>query len=44
MISTKAGMTFYNSIPIFTPPAFEVKEIFGEIRLPILRTCRSSTS
>lgn len=30
------GMTFYNSIPTFTSPAFEVKEVFGELRLPIL--------
>jgi outer membrane receptor protein involved in Fe transport len=33
----QAGLTFYNSIPSFTPPAFEVKELFGELRLPILR-------
>jgi outer membrane receptor protein involved in Fe transport len=33
----EAGLTFYNSIPSFTPPAFEVKEVFGELRLPILR-------
>jgi len=33
----EAGLTFYNSIPSFTPPAFEVKELFGELRLPILR-------
>ncbi|MCB2062664.1 MAG: TonB-dependent receptor [Novosphingobium sp.] len=32
----EAGQTFYNSIPTFSPPAFEVKELFGEIRLPIL--------
>lgn len=34
---TKAGLTFYNAIPDLDPPAFEVKEIFGEIRLPILK-------
>jgi outer membrane receptor protein involved in Fe transport len=34
---TKAGLTFYNAIPDFNSPPFEVKEIFGEIRLPILR-------
>jgi outer membrane receptor protein involved in Fe transport len=32
----EAGYTFYNVIPTFDPPAFEVKEAFGEIRLPIL--------
>jgi outer membrane receptor protein involved in Fe transport len=31
-----SGLTFYNSIPSFDPPSFEVKEVFGEIRLPIL--------
>lgn len=31
------GMTFYNSIPTFTSPAFEVGEAFGEIRVPILK-------
>ena len=30
------GLTFYNALPLFDPPAFEVKEAFGEIRLPIL--------
>jgi outer membrane receptor protein involved in Fe transport len=34
---TKAGLTFYNAIPDFKSPAFEVKEVFGEIRLPILK-------
>ncbi|CAN5491591.1 TonB-dependent receptor [soil metagenome] len=34
---TKAGLTFYNAIPNFVAPSFEVKEIFGEIRLPILK-------
>ena len=33
----QSGLSFYNAIPSFTPPAFEVKEAFGEIRLPILR-------
>lgn len=28
--------TFYNSIPTFTSPAFEVREAFGEIRIPLL--------
>jgi outer membrane receptor protein involved in Fe transport len=31
------GYTFYNAIPSFEPPKFEVKEVFGELRLPILR-------
>ena len=35
--TTQAGLTFYNAIPNFTPDAFEVKEVFGELRLPIIR-------
>ncbi|HEU0044869.1 TonB-dependent receptor domain-containing protein [Sphingomonas sp.] len=35
--ATAAGLTFYNAIPPFSPPSFEVKEAFGEIRLPIIR-------
>ena len=31
------GYTFYNAIAPFTPPAFEVKEAFGELRLPLLK-------
>jgi outer membrane receptor protein involved in Fe transport len=31
-----AGYTFYNSIPKFAPPAFEVKEAYVEVRLPVL--------
>jgi outer membrane receptor protein involved in Fe transport len=31
------GITFYNALPLFNPPAFEVKEAFGEVRLPILK-------
>jgi outer membrane receptor protein involved in Fe transport len=34
---TKAGLTFYNAIPDFAPPSFEVKEIYGELRLPLLK-------
>lgn len=34
---TQAGYGFYNAIPSFTAPAFEVKELFGEIRVPILK-------
>jgi outer membrane receptor protein involved in Fe transport len=33
----QAGYTFYNAIPTFTSPAFEVKEAFGEIRIPLLK-------
>jgi outer membrane receptor protein involved in Fe transport len=31
------GVTFYNALPLFQPPAFEVKELFGEIRIPIIK-------
>jgi outer membrane receptor protein involved in Fe transport len=31
------GYTFYNAIAEFAPPAFEVTEAFGEIRVPILK-------
>ncbi|MFZ4747895.1 MAG: TonB-dependent receptor domain-containing protein [Sphingomonas sp.] len=34
---TRGGGTFLNSIAIFDPPALEVKEGFGEIRLPLLK-------
>lgn len=34
---TESGGTFLNAIPLFDPPSFEVKEAFGEIRIPILR-------
>jgi outer membrane receptor protein involved in Fe transport len=30
------GLSFYNALPTFSPPAFEVKEAYGEIRIPIL--------
>ncbi len=33
----EAGLTFYNSIPTFAPPAFVVKEAFGELRVPLLK-------
>ena len=33
---TNAGLTFYNQIPTFDPPSFEVKELFGELRFPVL--------
>lgn len=32
-----AGYTFYNSIPDFNAPALEVKEAYGELRVPILK-------
>ncbi|HJS11299.1 TonB-dependent receptor domain-containing protein [Sphingopyxis sp.] len=35
--ATAAGMTFYNAIPTFDPPSFEVKELFGELRIPLLK-------
>lgn len=33
---TKSGATFLNSISDFDPPKFEVKEVFGELRIPLL--------
>lgn len=34
---TQSGATFLNAIAEFAPPAQEVREAFGEIRIPILR-------
>lgn len=34
---TQAGYAFYNAIPSFTAPSFEVKEAFAEISIPILK-------
>ena len=34
---TQAGYAFYNAIPEFTSPSFEVKELFGEVSLPLLK-------
>lgn len=34
---TQQGYAFYNAIPAFTAPAFEVWEIFGEVRVPLLK-------
>lgn len=34
---TQAGYAFYNAIPSFTSPAFEVKEVFGEISIPLIK-------
>jgi outer membrane receptor protein involved in Fe transport len=33
---TQAGYAFYNAIPAFTAPHFAVKEVFGELRVPLL--------
>ncbi len=30
------GITFYNAIPQFSAPKFKVKEVFGEVRVPVL--------
>ena len=35
--ATASGITFYNAIPEFNPTSFEVKEGFGEIRIPIFK-------
>lgn len=32
----EAGLTFYNALRTFNPTSFEVKEAFGEIRIPLL--------
>ncbi len=34
---TQSGATFLNAIPEFDPPNMNVKEVFGEIRFPLLR-------
>ncbi len=34
---TQAGNTFLNSIAAFDPPSVDVKEAFGELRVPILK-------
>ncbi|MBB3940115.1 outer membrane receptor protein involved in Fe transport [Novosphingobium fluoreni] len=34
---TQAGYAFYNAIPSLTAPAFEVKEVYGEVNVPILK-------
>lgn len=34
---SSSGVSFFPTIPFFDPPAFVVKEAFGEIRLPILK-------
>lgn len=35
--ATASGVTFYNAIPPFNPPAFEVKEAYAEVRLPLIK-------
>jgi outer membrane receptor protein involved in Fe transport len=30
------GLTFYNALPFFNPPTFEVNEAFAEFRVPLL--------
>lgn len=37
---TASGATFLNAIAPFDPPSFEVSEVFGEIRAPILNNHR----
>jgi outer membrane receptor protein involved in Fe transport len=34
---TQAGYNFYNAIPSFRAPSFEVKEAFGELSVPLLK-------
>ncbi len=34
---TQAGYNFYNAIPSFRAPAFEVKEAYGELSIPLLK-------
>lgn len=34
---TQAGYAFYNAIPSFEAPAFEVKEAFAELSIPLLK-------
>ncbi|MDB5692135.1 MAG: TonB-dependent receptor, partial [Alphaproteobacteria bacterium] len=37
---SQSGGTFFNKTPAFVPPALAVKEVFGELSLPILRDLR----
>ena len=34
---TQAGYAFYNAIPSFRAPAFEVKEAYGEVSVPLIK-------
>ena len=36
----EAGYTFYNALSTFAPPAFEVKEAYGEVQIPLLKNMR----
>ncbi len=36
----KSGATFLNAIPDFNPPAFAVKEAYGELNVPLLKNVR----
>jgi outer membrane receptor protein involved in Fe transport len=31
------SLTFYNALPLFDPPSFEVREVFGEVRIPLIK-------
>ncbi len=35
--TVKSGLTFLNAIPDFAPPALEVKEVFGEVNIPLFK-------
>jgi outer membrane receptor protein involved in Fe transport len=35
--AVESGYYFYNAIPAFNPPSFEVKEAFAEVQLPLLK-------
>ncbi len=35
--ATAAAATFYNAIPLFNPPSFEVKEAYAELRIPLFK-------
>jgi outer membrane receptor protein involved in Fe transport len=35
--TTRSGATFLNAIPIFDPPALETQEVFGELRIPVVK-------
>lgn len=37
---TRSGLTFLNAIADFRPPALEIKEVFGEVRVPLLAGVR----
>ena len=34
---TQAGYAFYNAIQTFDPPSFQVKEVFGEVKVPLIK-------